>query len=206
MFETLSHKIAKNLILKKLVTEFVQAFYSVKSDLGSGSMAWEQMMANLAQQPGGSQERDEEILNQYTQDVQNSPTALTAGKFVAFNYTSANGDNKSYFVMIVGAFGGRGTYSNRNTKNELLSCFLIDSGTNLNTLSILGNILSEQVDPRAKSYQFLSDMSSSRVLFKKNNKRGLSRAGLNTLFPKNKFRTFKLNIGMENIYEIETNG
>ena len=206
MFEILSHKIAENLKLKKLVADFIQSYYSTKSDLGAGDEAWQRLMKLLSLFPGGAKERDEEVLDRYSQPIQKSASVLTAGKFFAFDYTSEKGLNKSYFVMVVASFGGRGTYSNRNTGNDLLTCFLVDSGTNLNTLSILANVLQEKVDPRTKSYQFLSDMRNSRILFKKNRKRGLSRAGLNTLFPKNKFRTFKLNTSMGNIYEVETNG
>ena len=205
MYEILSTKIEKNLKLKKLLADFLQSFYSAKSDLDQRSEIWEELLKKLAS-ADKIKDRDEEIINQFTQDIQKSPTVLTAGKFLAFNYTTQKGVNKSYFVMVVAAFGGRGVYSNRNTQNELLTCFLIDSGTNLNTLAILGNVLAEWADPKVKTYNFLSNMKTSRFLFKKHHKkRGLSRAGLNTLFPKNKFRTFKLNIGMESIYEIETN-
>ena len=207
MFEILSQKIAKNLQLKGLVSEFIETFYGVQKNLDTPSEKWEGLLKTISTLFGGSQERDEEILNQFTQDLQNSPTVLTAGKFLVFNYTTEKGVNKAYFVMVASAFGGRGVYSNANTNNELLTCFLIDAGTNLNTLAILGNVLDDRVDPRARTYSFLSNMKTSRFLFKKHSKhRGLSRAGLQTLFPKNKFRTFKLNIGMESIYEIDTNG
>ena len=206
MFEILSHKIAENLKLKELVADFIQAFYSTKSSLGSGSEGWQRLLKLLAQFPGGAKERDEEVLDRYSQPIQKSASVLTAGKFFAFDYTSAKNDNKAYFVMVVASLGGQGTYTNRTTGNTLLTCFLIDSGTNLNTLSIVANVVQERVDPRTRSYQFLSDTKNSRVLFKKNRQRGLSRAGLNTLFPKNKFRTFKLNTSMGNIYEVETNG
>jgi len=207
MYEVLAHKISKNMKLKRLLSDFIQTFYSTKSDLGAGSQGWEQLMRDLWRFHDKGVERDEEVLNRYTQDLQKSPTVLTAGKFLVFNYTTAKGIDSSYFVMVVSAFGGHGVYSNSNTKNELLTCFLIDSATNLNTLGILANVLQESVDPRVKTYNFLSNMKTSRSLFKRHNKkRGLSRDGLDTLFPKNKFRTFKLNIGMESIYEVETNG
>ena len=206
MFTILAQQNEKNKNLKKIVADFIQKFYSTKSDLGGGSSSWDEIKKLLTAEDKSYIDRQEDILKRYTQDVQKSPTVMTAGKFFIFNYTTQKGTPGSYFVMVVGAFGGRGVYSNTNTHNELLTCFLIDSGTNLNTLSILGNILEESIDPRVGTYNFLSNMSKSRVLFKKSKKRGLSRAGLNTLFPKSKFRTFKLNICMKSVYEVDVDG
>tara|TARA_R110002020_G_scaffold6364_5_gene26963 strand:+ start:5721 stop:6341 length:621 start_codon:yes stop_codon:yes gene_type:complete len=206
MFTFLAQQNEKNKNLKILVSNYIQKFYSTKSDLGKGDSSWKEIMNLLTDQEKSYQDRQEDVLKKYTQDLQKGPTVMTAGKFLIFNYTTQRGDSGSYFVMVVGAFGGNGVYSNKNTHNELLTCFVVDSNTNLSTLAVLGNVISDYVDPRIKSYNFLSNMKNSRSLFKKSKKRGISREGLNTLFPKSNFRTFKLNICMKTVYEVDVNG
>jgi len=205
MYEILSHQIAKNVKLKGLIAEFISAYYTAQGALGSSSEAWKEFLAKSMALTEGESDRNDALLQQFTQDYWRSASIMTPGRCVVFSYTTKSGDNKSYFVMIVAAMGARGVYANRTTGNNLMTCFLIDSGTNLNTLAILANVLQERVDPRAKSYSFLSDMSKSRILFKKNKQRGLSRAGLDTLFPKTKFRTFILT-SMETVYEVDLDG
>ena len=157
-------------------------------------------------------QRQQELLALYAQDVTKSYGSLQAGSMVAFDYVSLRGVRKSYVATIVSAYGGNGVIGNTKTKHDLLTCFLIDSGTNLDILAPVMNVIHEQSkDKKDSQYSTLNANSPNRIdinIQKKDlrKKAGISKEGLQALFPSSDFRTFILNTNMIRIYRINLDG
>ena len=117
-----------------------------------------------------------------------------------------------YVATIVSAYGGNGVIGNTKTKHDLLTCFLIDSGTNLDILAPVMNVIHEQSkDKKDSQYSTLNANSPNRIdinIQKKDlrKKAGISKEGLQALFPSSDFRTFILNTNMIRIYRINLDG
>ena len=85
-----------------------------------------------------------------------------------------------------------------------MSCFLVDSRTDLNILSAVANVLnSRKTRPKQKTYQELEDPKKNADIRKKSD---VSQDGMQAILPTSEFRTFILNIGMETIYKLNLNG
>ena len=85
-------------------------------------------------------------------------------------------------VMIVGKKAS-GVWSSKN--HTLISAFLIDESTDLNTLAIVALEKNKEEDPRKKN---------------------LSTAGLQGIFTMANFRSFTLDIGMGSMYKVNLDG
>jgi len=204
MFEFLTPKFGDFFDLMKGISGFLQTYYELRGDLGFNDIGWKKFKStslNLNKLPAG---RPEELVKQFAQDVTRGYSSLTAGDMVVFEYTSLKQVKKSYFALIVGTKYGNGVFWNNNTKHDLMSCFLVDSRTDLNILSAVANVLnSRKTRPKQKTYQELEDPKKNADIRKKSD---VSQDGMQAILPTSEFRTFILNIGMETIYKLNLNG
>jgi len=204
MFEFLTPKFGNLFDLRRGISDFLQTYYELRGDLGFNDIGWKKFKStslNLGKLPSG---RPEELVKQFAQDVTRSYSALTAGDMVIFEYTSLKQVKKSYFALIVGTKYGNGVFWNNNTQHDLMSCFLVDWGTDLNILSAVANVLnSRKTKPTQKKYESLEDPKANADIRKKSN---VSQEGMQAILPTTEFRTFILNIGMETIYKLNLNG
>ena len=214
MLGFLAQKNRKFMPLKGLLGGFLDRYYSLREELGEDDESWAAFQEDTRAMDLEVNNRHEDLIAQYSQDVTKSYSALKAGNLVAFDYQSLKGVRKSYLATIVAAYGGNGVYGNLNTKHDLLTCFLIDSGTDLDILAPVMNVIHEDfVKQKARTYKTLSSTSRSRDRININiqkkelrEKSGVSKKGLQSLFPSYEFRTFILNTNMIRIYRINLDG
>ena len=194
--------------LKPIIGGFLERYYSMREGLGEVDQSWEAFKADTAEMGSTVPERIEDLVSLYSQDITRSYGSLQAGSMVAFDYISLKGIRKSYIATIVSAYGGNGVISNIKTKHDLLTCFLIDSGTNLDILAPVMNVIHEErINKKDSQYSTLNANSPNRIdinIQKKDlrEKAGISKEGLQALFPSSEFRTFILNTNMIRIYRI----
>ena len=202
MFGIFQQKNRKTFDVRKAIASLVESYYSNRAN----ASVWKEFATNAANQNLSPSKREEDLLKLFTQDIQKSYSVLVSGKFVAFNYTSLNGNNKSYLTLIVGTKKGNGVYYSKNTKNTLMSCFLVNQSTNLNTLALVASVLRESIMSNVnKSYSSLTKDNTSEGYGPFNNvqeRSGVSKAGLKALFPTSDFRTFRVETGMRSMYEV----
>jgi hypothetical protein len=200
--------------LKPILGGFLDRYYSMREGLGEVDASWESFKADTAEMGSTVPERIEDLVSLYSQDITRSYGSLQAGSMVAFDYISLKGIRKSYIATVVSAYGGNGVIGNTNTKHDLLTCFLIDSGTNLDILAPVMNVIHEGYSKKKDSqYRTLSANSKSNDRININiqkkdlrEKAGISKEGLQALFPSSDFRTFILNTNMIRIYRINLDG
>ena len=205
MFELLRPKFGDFINLKNTLSSFLDAYYRLRQESGIRDESWQKFTAlsnTLDQTP---LERSKDLIQLYTEDAPRSHSTFKSGNMVAFEYTrKRDGKKQSYFVMVVGTKLGNGMHYNVNTKNNLLSGFLIDSGTNLNILARVAEVIQEKnTSPSERKYQSLEDDRLNRSVRKD---AGVSKDGLARLFPTTKFRTFIINTNMENVYRLNLDG
>ena len=106
-------------------------------------------------------------------------------------------------------------YDNLNTKNTLMSCFVINQDTDLNTLAaVIDVLLDRKLDQIWKEYEPLTNDNEldnevqNRVNQKREKKKlpRLDEGGMRRLFPTTDFRTFTLNKGMKTMYKVNIHG
>ena len=198
--------------LKPIIGGFLERYYSMREGLGEVDQSWEAFKADTAEMGSTVPERIEDLVSLYSQDITRSYGSLQAGSMVAFDYISLKGIRKSYIATIVSAYGGNGVISNIKTKHDLLTCFLIDSGTNLDILAPVKCVIHEErINKTDSQYSTLNANSPNRIdinIQKKDlrEKAGISKEGLQALFPSSEFRTFILNTNMIRIYRINLDG
>ena len=198
--------------LKPIIGGFLERYYSMREGLGEVDQSWEAFKADTVEMGSTVPERIEDLVSLYSQDITRSYGSLQAGSMVAFDYISLKGIRKSYIATIVSAYGGNGVISNIKTKHDLLTCFLIDSGTNLDILAPVMNVIHEErINKKDSQYSTLNANSPNRIdinIQKKDlrEKAGISKEGLQALFPSSEFRTFILNTNMIRIYRINLDG
>ncbi len=200
--------------IKDLLGGFLERYYSLRDELGEEDPSWLEFQADTLEMEMDVSERYSDLVSLYSQDVTRGYTSLTAGNMVAFDYTSLKGVRKSYLATVVAAMGGNGVFGNINTKHDLLTCFLIDSGTNLDILAPVMNVIHEDLQKqKIRTYKTLSSTSKSRDKININiqkkelrEKAAVSKEGLQALFPSSEFRTFILNTNMIRIYRINLDG
>ena len=204
MFEFLTQQFRDFFDIKGAISTFLQRYYEIREAEGVIDGSWETFRKQSRDMNIPVAERIEDLVKLYSEDVARSYSTLTAGNLVVFEYTSLKLVKKAYFALIVGTKYGNGVYGNVNTKNDLMSCFLIDSGTDLNTLASVVNVLhSAEARRRERKYQSLSNSKANRDL---RNDAGVSKEGMAALFPSTEFRTFRLNTGMQSIYKLNLDG
>ena len=204
MFEFLTQQFRDFFDIKGAISTFLQRYYEIRESEGVIDGSWETFRKQSRDMNIPVAERIEDLVKLYSEDVARSYSTLTAGNLVVFEYTSLKLVKKAYFALIVGTKYGNGVYGNVNTKNDLMSCFLIDSGTDLNTLASVVNVLhSAEARRRERKYQSLSNSKANRDL---RNDAGVSKEGMAALFPSTEFRTFRLNTGMQSIYKLNLEG
>ena len=204
MFEFLTQQFRDFFDIKGAISTFLQRYYEIRESEGVIDGSWETFRKQSRDMNIPVAERIEDLVKLYSEDVARSYSTLTAGNLVVFEYTSLKLVKKAYFALIVGTKYGNGVYGNVNTKNDLMSCFLIDSGTDLNTLASVVNVLnSAAARRRERKYQSLSNSKANRDL---RNDAGVSKEGMAALFPSTEFRTFRLNTGMQSIYKLNLDG
>ena len=198
--------------LKPIIGGFLERYYSMREGLGEVDESWEAFKSDTVEMGSTVPERIEDLVSLYSQDITRSYGSLQAGSMVAFDYISLKGIRKSYIATIVSAYGGNGVISNIKTKHDLLTCFLIDSGTNLDILAPVMNVIHEErINKKDSQYSTLNANSPNRIdinIQKKDlrEKAGISKEGLQALFPSSEFRTFILNTNMIRIYRINLDG
>jgi|TARA_A100000172_G_scaffold41301_3_gene25211 hypothetical protein len=204
MFAFSANKILKNFNLKQLAGGLLQRYYQLRQDEGVKDTSWDTFKDSSQEMNLSVTDRLEDLLKLYATDVVKSYSSLTAGNLVVFEYTSLKQIKKSYFALIVGTKHGNGVYGNTNTKNDLMSCFLIDSGTDLNTMASVVNVLhSQRTKKVSKKYQTLENENLNRSIREESE---ISNEGMQAIFPTNEFRTFRLNLGMTTIYKLNLDG
>tara|TARA_R100001086_G_C11820507_1_gene253972 strand:+ start:53 stop:667 length:615 start_codon:yes stop_codon:yes gene_type:complete len=204
MFEFLKQKSAIFFDIKGALANFVKQYYTQRVEEGYIDPSWQEFSKNTEELGIHPDARLEDLIKLYTEDATRSYSALTAGNLVIFEYTSLKNIKKAYFAFIVGTKHGNGVYGNVNTKNTLMSCFLIDSGTDLNTLAAVTNVLHDiHSRKKDKTYQALENQVMNRGV---REKAGVSKEGMQAIFPTTEFRTFRLNLGMETIYKVNLDG
>ena len=204
MFEFLTQQFRDFFDIKGAISTFLQRYYEIRESEGVIDGSWETFRKQSRDMNIPVAERIEDLVKLYSEDVARSYSTLTAGNLVVFEYTSLKLVKKAYYALIVGTKYGNGVYGNVNTKNDLMSCFLIDSGTDLNTLASVVNVLhSAEARRRERKYQSLSNSKANRDL---RNDAGVSKEGMAALFPSTEFRTFRLNTGMQSIYKLNLDG
>lgn len=215
MFGKLTQKIQKNFSILESVSTLVTSFFDQREAEGKVNTAWRDIQRNADEQNLSVAKRRQNIASLFTSDIQKSYSLLTPGVLAIFNYLSLKGENKAYFVVVVGARGGNGVYNNLNTKNTLLSCFVINQDTDLNTLAaVIDVLLDRKLDQTWKEYAPLTNENEldnevqSRVNQQREKKKlpKLDEGGMRRLFPTTDFRTFTLNKGMKTMYKVNING
>ena len=194
MFKTLLQQNLKKFDIRGTVSNLVRKYYEQREQEGKVDGIWQEFR---------KKSRELELnVKSYSQ--------LTPGTIVIFNYVSLKGVNKAYMAVVVGARGGQGVYNNTHKKtkvtNTLMSCFLIDDATDLNTLAaVVDVLLQKKLDSLWKSYKPLvkNENIEDDVVRQKAN---ISESGMAALFPTSEFRTFLVNIGMKTLYKVNFNG
>tara|TARA_R110000824_G_scaffold161134_3_gene336301 strand:+ start:10054 stop:10668 length:615 start_codon:yes stop_codon:yes gene_type:complete len=202
MFGIFQQKNRKFFNVRRAIASLVEAYYRNKED----SDIWEEFSKNSTEQNVSAKKRSDDLIKLFTQDIQKSYSVLVPGKFVAFNYTSLKGANKSYLTLIIGTKRGKGVYYNTKTKHTLMSCFLVNQSTNLNTLALVADVLRENImSDDKKTYSSLTKDRESTTYGPFGDVRersGVSKPGMKALFPTSEFRTFILETGMQSMYEV----
>tara|TARA_R110000796_G_scaffold218733_2_gene334675 strand:- start:2918 stop:3562 length:645 start_codon:yes stop_codon:yes gene_type:complete len=204
----------KSFSLKGVLGGFLERYYSTRRELGDKDESWLNFKEDTSDMELEVSDRYSDLTALYSQDVTRSYTVLTAGNMVAFDYISLKGVRKSYIATIVAAYGSNGVFGKISTKHDLLTCFLIDSGTDLDILAPVMNVIQEKLrKQKSKTYKTLSSTSKSRDRININiqkkelrEKADVSKDGMKALFPSSEFRTFILNTNMIRIYRINLNG
>ena len=124
-------------------------------------------------------------MRKFARDSQRSFSSFVAGDIVLFEYNTLKDDKNSYFVLVVGTSKGNGVFFNSNTKNELMSCFLIDDATDLNTLAAVVDVLHSEAKPDRKDYSSTQG-KKIRKLWRKN-----------LMFHRQEFKPYSLKINIE---------
>lgn len=204
MINFLTPKSDKNFDIKESMAGFVKSYYDHRKTIGKVDDSWQETLDNNSNIGSSNAIDEDEIIQKFTQDIVRSYSTLTAGNVIAFTYTSLKGIKKSYFAVIVATKRGNGQYSNIKTKHTLMTSFLIDSGTDLNTLGIVMDVIhSNKIKQKRKSYMGLVKEKQNRALRRAT---GISKEGLSALFSKAKFRTFCIDVGMQSVYKVDLDG
>lgn len=214
MFGNLLPKNRKKFDIRGAVTGVIRSFFGQREDEGKVDDIWREFKRRSTEADLSARRQNKDLIRTFTKDIQKSYSQLTAGTLVVFNYISLKGVDKAYFSVIVGAYGGNGVYNNRNKKtfetNTLMSCFLINDATNLNTLATVVNVLLEQrVDKMYKKYKPLTNTNEEDNFVEQQAKeinKNIDENGMRALFPTTEFRTFLLNKGMKTMYKVDLNG
>ena len=158
MFGKLTQQIQKNFNILEAVSTLVTSFFDQREAEGKVNTAWSNIQRSANEQNLSIAKRRQNIASLFTSDIQKSYSLLTPGVLVIFNYLSLKGINKTYFGLVIGARGGRGVYDNLNTKNTLMSCFVINQDTDLNTLAaVIDVLLDRKLDQIWKEYEPLTN-------------------------------------------------
>jgi len=204
MANFLTQKNDKSFDIHSAVAEFTQGYYSHRAQMGKTDDAWQEILDQNYPNRDVANVDEDDLVEKFSQDIVRGYSTLTAGNVVAFTYTSLKGVTKSYFAVIVATARGNGQYGNIKTKNTLMTCFLVNSSTNLNTLGIVMDVIqSQKIKQRRKSYMGLVDEKKNRALRKAT---GVSIEGMAALFSKSEFRTFCTNVGMRSVYKVNLDG
>jgi hypothetical protein len=187
----------------------VTKFYNQRGIEGKTDEIWRSFRKRATALELSVRKRNDDLIKSFVKDIQKSYTQLTPGTIVIFNYLSLKNERKAYMAVVVGARGGTGVYNNRNKKtketNTLMSCFLIDDATDLNTLAaVVDVLLDKKMDSLYKSYTPLTNSNEEDDLVR--TKADISETGMAALFPKSEFRTFYINKGMGTLYKVNFNG
>jgi len=205
MFEFLTPNFGDFFRIKDALASFLQSYYSIRENEGEEDFSWQSFKEDTVGLESSISERAEDLIRLYARDASKSYSTLTAGNLVVFSYTSLKYIKKAYFAIIVATKNGNGVYGNINTKNDLMSCFLIDSGTDLNTMASVVNVLhSMETRKQERAYQSLENEKSNRDVRK--DAGNISPEGMQALFPTTEFRTFRLNLGMHSLYKLNLDG
>jgi len=214
MFGNLLQKKLKNFNIRSAVARLVRNFFTQRQEEGAVDSVWLEFKKRSEAEGITAERKQKDLIQTFTKDIQKSYSQLTPGTLVVFNYVSLKGVDKSYFVVVIGAFGGNGVYNNTNKKthrtNTLMSCFLINEGTNLNTLATVVNVLVEQkVDKMWKKYKPLTNNNEQDDMVEQQAREinpQIDEGGVKAIFPTTEFRTFRLNTGMKTMYKVNING
>ncbi len=181
MVQELRRKNPENFDIPDALGKFILNYDQLRSeDEGGIDDSFEEFVISHAE--GGLLDASEDLVQTYTHDVARAYSQLTPGTVVVFNYLTAKGKRSAYMVMIVGKKAS-GVWSSKN--HTLISAFLIDESTDLNTLAIVALEKNKEEDPRKKN---------------------LSTAGLQGIFTMANFRSFTLDIGMGSMYKVNLDG
>jgi len=213
MFGNLIRKTEKKFNIRGAVASLVQNFYTQRQQEGLIDTLWSDWQERARETKLSTKRREEDLVQTFTKDIQKSYSQLTPGTVVIFNYTSLKGVSKAYIAVVVGAHGGNGVYNNTNNRtqrtNTLMSCFLINEGTNLNTLATVVNVLlQKEIDKTYKTYKPLTNNNKQDDFVQQQARQvnpRISEDGVKTLFPTTEFRTFLLNMGMKTMYKVSIN-
>jgi len=210
MFKTLLQQNLKKFDIRGTVSNLVRKYYEQREQEGKVDGIWQEFRKKSRELELNVKKQNEDLVKGFTKDIQKSYSQLTPGTIVIFNYVSLKGVNKAYMAVVVGARGGQGVYNNTHKKtkvtNTLMSCFLIDDATDLNTLAaVVDVLLQKKLDSLWKSYKPLvkNENIEDDVVRQKAN---ISESGMAALFPTSEFRTFLVNIGMKTLYKVNFNG
>jgi len=153
MFEFLTLKFGDFFRIKEGISTFLQNYYDVREDDNKNDSSWRAFKQDTKDLQLSIPARSNALIKLFSEDVARSYSTLTAGNMVIFEYTSLKFVKKAYFAIIVATKHGNGVYGNVNTKNDLMSCFLIDSGTDLNTMASVVNVLHSAETRRQEIYR-----------------------------------------------------
>lgn len=206
MFGIFQQKNRKFFNVRRAIAALVERFYTNRADADISDKSWEDFESRANNLGFSPEKRESDLVKQFTQNIQRSYSTLVAGKFVAFNYTSLKGVNKSYLTLIVGTKKGGGAYYNTKSKHTLMPCFLVTESTNLNTLSLVADVLKEKmINSKIKTYASITKEKGSGDIGPFGDVRersGVSKEGMAALFPTSEFRTFIVEVGMQSMYEV----
>ena len=209
MFRNLLQQKRKKFDIRAAIADLVTKFYNQRGIEGKTDEIWRSFRKRATALELSVRKRNDYLIKSFVKDIQKSYTQLTPGTIVIFNYLSLKNERKAYMAVVVGARGGTGVYNNRNKKtketNTLMSCFLIDDATDLNTLAaVVDVLLDKKMDSLYKSYTPLTNSNEEDDLVR--TKADISETGMAALFPKSEFRTFYINKGMGTLYKVNFNG
>jgi len=206
MLGKIAQKSKKYFDLLKIYADSIRAFYSQEDKSPETASIWSEFNKKAQENKWPLKVQQDELIEQFTQDIHRSFSTLYPGVLAIFEYTNKKGDTKSYFVVVVANSAGNGVYNNTHKRthetNTLMSCFLINSSTDLNTLaSVVSILLEKRVNNQLKSYKAMTNLN--KLDDQVAEEAEVSNAGMAALFPKAEYRTFYLNKGMHSLYRAD---
>ena len=156
---------------------------SMRDEAGRYNSYWNAHLANLNNSGMTQNQINQEVVEERSGPIAKVSSQIRSPALLSFDY---KGD---YFLVIVAAArGGIGRYNNRNTGNQLLTCFDVTDQ-----------------DPEMIAIVLDSLYNSTYVGGVFSYKEGVSQSGLKRIFAKDTFRTFNF-LKMGSIEIMNTHG